>query len=402
MNPVSSAPLGAIEGRPSGWEDLETPAFIYDSGEIQRLLDQTVALRNVTGCQVLFSLKPLPYPQALRLMKPSLDGFAVSSLFEARLASEVLRSDGSLHITTPGFRPSDIEEVASLCDFVSFNSLGQWQAHGDVVRRAASPGLRVNPLMSFVDDQRYNPCRPNSKLGVPMSSLADVLGREPDRLFGIEGLLVHSNCDSAELAQLQATVQYMHGRLGGLFDNLRWINLGGGYLFDEAESLDPLYETVKFLTSDCGLQVFIEPGASLVRAAGYIVSTVLDVFDSGGKAVAVLDTTVNHMPEVFEYGFEPDVLGHGDEAPHEYLLAGCTCLAGDLFGLYRFEEPLGPGSRVVFNNAGAYTLAKAHTFNGINLPTVYALSESGGLVLEKRFTYAEYAARWGEIVAVPV
>ena len=251
-------------------------------------------------------------------------------------------------------------------------------------------------------DERYNPCRPNSKLGVPISSLANVLAREPERLSGIEGLLVHSNCDSAELAELQATVQYMHAKLGGSFDNLRWINLGGGYLFDEAESLDPLSATVRFLSSDCGLQVFIEPGASLVRAAGYIVSTVLDVFDSGGKDVAVLDTTVNHMPEVFEYGFEPDVLGHGDEAPYEYLLAGCTCLAGDLFGLYRFDEPLEPGSRVVFNNAGAYTLTKAHTFNGINLPTVYALSESGGLVLEKRFRYAEYAARWGEIVAVSV
>ena len=399
---MSSTSLGAIERRPSGWEDLETPAFIYDSGEIQRLLDQTAALRHVSGCRVLFSLKPLPYPAALRQMKPSLDGFAVSSLFEARLASEVLRGDGSLHITTPGFRPGDIGEVASLCDFVSFNSLGQWQAHGDVVRRTASPGLRVNPQMSFVDDERYNPCRPNSKLGVPISALADVLERDPDRLSGIEGLLVHSNCDSTELAQLTATAQYIHSRLRDLFDNLRWVNLGGGYLFDEVESLDPLYETVRFLTSDCGLQVFVEPGASLIRSAGYIVSTVLDVFDSGGKDVAVLDTTVNHMPEVFEYGFEPDVLGHGDEARHEYLLAGCTCLAGDVFGLYRFDEPLEPGSRVVFNNAGAYTLARAHTFNGINLPTVYALSESDGLVLEKRFTYTEYAARWGKIVAISV
>ena len=404
MNSASPASVafGPAQERPDGWDDLETPAFIYDAAEIHRLLDQTAALRRATECQVLFSLKPFPYPQALRLMRPSLDGFAVSSLFEARLASEVLRGDGSLHITTPGFRPGDIGEVASLCDFVSFNSLSQLQAHGDVVRRAASPGLRVNPQMSFVDDERYNPCRPNSKLGVPIASLADIVGQEPERLSGVEGLLVHSNCDSAKLAQLQATVRYMHSRLRGLFDDLRWINLGGGYLFDEAKSLAPIYEAVRFLSSDCGLQVFIEPGASLVRSAGYIVSTVLDVFDSGGKNVAVLDTTVNHMPEVFEYGFEPDVLGHEDEAPHEYLLAGCTCLAGDLFGLYRFDEPLEPGSRVVFNNAGAYTLAKAHTFNGINLPTVYALSESGGLLLEKRFTYAEYAARWGEIVAVPV
>ena len=73
------------------------------------------------------------------------------------------------------------------------------------------------------------------------------------------------------------------------------------------------------------------------------------------------------MPEVFEYGFQPDVVGACEadagaskgDAGHEYLLAGCTCLAGDLFGVYRFPGPLHVGDRVVFSNAGSYTLVKA-------------------------------------------
>ena len=383
-------------------ERVDTPAFVYDTRVIGRLLEYADRLRQATECQVLFSLKPFPYVDALRLMAPHLDGFAASSLFEARLASHVLDGRGSVHMTTPGIRPAEVREMASLCDFISFNSLSQWQTHGEVVSRLASCGLRVNPQMSFVDDERYDPCRPHSKLGVPLEHLADVLKSEPHRLSGIDGILFHSNCESSDLAQVRTTVQHLHAKLGGLFKRIQWINLGGGYLFDESESLRPLCETVDFLHSGCGLQVFIEPGAAFVRAAGYIVSTVLDVFRSGGKNVAVLDTTVNHMPEVFEYGFEPDVLGHDDDARHEYLLAGCTCLAGDLFGLYRFGEPLEAGSKVVFYNAGAYTLPKAHMFNGVNLPTIYAVSESGNLVLKKRFTYADYADRWREDVAVSV
>ena len=96
---------------------------------------------------------------------------------------------------------------------------------------------------------------------------------------------------------------------------------------------------------------------------------------SDGKEVAVLDTTVNHMPEVFEYQFRPEVLGHSDAGPHEYVLAGMSCLAGDVFGEYRFDEPLRVGSRVVFTDAGAYTIVKANTFNGIPLPTVYELRD---------------------------
>ena len=101
------------------------------------------------------------------------------------------------------------------------------------------------------------------------------------------------------------------------------------------------------------------------------------------------------MPEVFEYQYAPDVLGHRDDAPHRYILAGCSCLAGDVFGEYAFEEELGVGSRVVFENVGAYTTVKWHTFNGINLPTIYALTEQGELELKKQFTYEDYASRWG-------
>jgi carboxynorspermidine decarboxylase len=143
------------------------------------------------------------------------------------------------------------------------------------------------------------------------------------------------------------------------------------------------------------VDVYFEPGAALVRDAGYIVSSVIDLFTSGGREIAVLDTTVNHMPEVFEYQFEPEVLDHDDDADHEYLLAGCTCLAGDIFGLYGFAEPLQLGSRVVFPEAGAYTTVKAHLFNGVNLPAVYALTESGELILKRQSTYDEFRARCG-------
>jgi carboxynorspermidine decarboxylase len=78
------------------------------------------------------------------------------------------------------------------------------------------------------------------------------------------------------------------------------------------------------------------------------------------------------------------------------LLAGSTCLAGDIFGEYAFDEPLQVGSRIIFCNVGAYTQVKAHMFNGINLPAMYSLSASGRLVRRKRFTYADFKARIGE------
>ena len=381
--------------------ETSTPAFAYDESVIQRDLDWADAMRDGSPCKVLFALKAFSFIDTLSLMAPRLDGFAASSLFEARLVREA--SDGGLlHLTTPGIRPDEVDEIASLCDYVSLNSLGQWRRFRGTLPTATSCGLRVNPQLSFVDDERYDPCREHSKLGVPLDDLASTVQADSAELSGLKGLLVHSNCDSTNFRDMLATVRRLQRDLDGLLRGLQWVNLGGGYLFDDTTDLRPLHEAIDLLHSQYDLQVFVEPGAAFVRAAGYFVSSVLDIFPSGGKVVAVLDTTVNHMPEVFEYGFRPDVLGHVEDGAHEYILAGCTCLAGDVFGEYRFTEPLDVGARVVFCNAGAYTLSKAHTFNGVNLPTVYAITEAGELVLKKRFSYAEYAGTWGAGVSAPV
>ena len=47
-------------------------------------------------------------------MTSRVDGFATSSLFESRLAREVIGSQGTVHVTTPGFRPGEVSELGEL------------------------------------------------------------------------------------------------------------------------------------------------------------------------------------------------------------------------------------------------------------------------------------------------
>lgn len=400
----------------ANWSNsVDTPAFVYDEAGVGRALAIAEALRAATGCRVLYSVKPLCLPPLLELLAPRLDGFAVSSPFEARLAHSVLsqlgpsaggHSAGSIHFTSPGIRPGEAGELADLCGYVSFNSLSQWRRHRADFQGRAQCGLRVNPGLSFLEDERYDPCREFSKLGVPLESLAGRGAEDNSPPEGLDGLLVHSNCESTDFTEMERTVDRLCDAIPGLLGRVKWINLGGGYVFRDADGLAtdlaPLHRIIRRLQRDYGLTVFLEPGAAFVRSAGYIVASVLDIFPSGGKEVAILDTTVNHMPEILEFDFEPDVTGHQDDGPWEYLLAGCTCLAGDLFGEYRFGQPLAVGDRIIFCNAGSYTLVKAHTFNGVNLPAVYALNGRGELSPVRQFGYADFAARWGAYAGSPV
>jgi carboxynorspermidine decarboxylase len=166
-------------------------------------------------------------------------------------------------------------------------------------------------------------------------------------------------------------------------------------LFPPEVAPDPLVEAVALLKRKYGVEVFVEPGSGMVREAGSLVATVVDLFERDGRRIAVLDASVNHLPEVFEYQFHLDVAGEVEESPHRYLLAGASCLAGDLFGEYCLDAPLEVGRKVVFEDAGAYSVVKAHQFNGINLPSIYLWEPDGTMKLIKTFDYPDFVSRCG-------
>ena len=355
----------------------KTPSMVCHVDDLRRAASCIRTAAQNAGCTLLYSVKANALPGVLTALTPFIDGFGVSSLNEARAAQTALRDSGRLHLCTVAVSPKEANELADICDYATFNSLSQLQRWGPVFAGRASIGLRVNPGHSFLVDHRYDPCRPHTKLGVSLDDLA----ASADRIAPlIDGLHIHSNCDSTNLGELLETVRLLDSRIGHVLSQVKWVNLGGGYLFDEGANLDPLRDAASLIHDQHGAEIIIEPGAAFVRDSGYIVASVLDLFTSDGKEVAVLDTSVNHMPEVFEYQFRPDVLGHRDTGAHEYVLAGMSCLAGDVFGEYRFDEPLEFGSRISFSNAGAYTIVKANTFNGIPLPTVYELRDDGSFV----------------------
>jgi carboxynorspermidine decarboxylase len=372
-----------------------TPAFVVDEGRVLEAVGRASKLAADTGCRVLYALKAQSGVDVLHTLRPLVSGFATSSLFEAELARSVLGQEGSVHVTTPAFRPGEVSRLNDLCDYVALNSISQLERIGPRFDRA-SVGLRINPERSFVKDPRYDPCGRHSKLGVPLRDVAHLIHSEPDVLDDVDGIHFHSNCDSISFQPLLDTVKRISARLDGLLRRVSWVNLGGGYLFASEAATEPFCDAIELLTSRHGVETFVEPGAAFVRRAGSLVASVIDLVRKGRETMAYLDTTVNHMPEVYEYQYEPEVLGHRDKGKHWYRLVGNSCLAGDVFGRYAFEHPLEVGSTVIFGDVGAYAAVKAHMFNGINLPTTYLWRTTGELVLRKQFSYSDFAANWGE------
>ena len=395
MSWVQQHPSRELLGQITLSDKIDTPAFVTDEKALQSDLALLRKVADQASCKLLYSPKACSLSTVLGSVTRQVDGFACSSPFELRLVEQLCGGIRSLHLVSPLIKRETLEAFGGRLDYLTFNSLSQWGLLRGCVSTATRVGLRVNPQLSFIRDRRYDPCQHNSKLGVPIARLAELVESEPGGLRGITGLHFHNNCESTDFACLLATARHIRDVIPKILTQMDWINLGGGYLFNLAGDYADFYQAVEIFRDIFGLEVFIEPGAAAVRRSGTIVASVHDIFDGDDTRIAILDTTVNHMPEVFEFQFEPDVLGHIDGALQSYILAGCTCLAGDVFGQYSFDRALMIGSQITFLNMGAYTMSKAHRFNGVYLPAIYARRIDGSLDEIRTDGFGEFAQHPG-------
>jgi carboxynorspermidine decarboxylase len=72
------------------------------------------------------------------------------------------------------------------------------------------------------------------------------------------------------------------------------------------------------------------------------------------------------------------------------MIAGRTCLAGDVFGTYKFPKRLQVGDLITIADAAGYTMVKKNWFNGIQMPSVVIKRLDGSLTVARKYDYADY------------
>src|ERR1700733_13433374 len=143
-------------------QHLRTPCYVLDLERIECNLRELNRIQELSGAKILLALKSFAAWSVFSLVNRYLKGFAVSGLHEAKLAREF--GAGEVHAFSPAFDPGDFRAIAELADHIVFNSFAQWTRYRG--ERTPSCGIRVNPEHSEIATPLYNPCAPNSRLGV--------------------------------------------------------------------------------------------------------------------------------------------------------------------------------------------------------------------------------------------
>ncbi len=374
------------------YAQIPSPCFVLDEERLRNNLALIRSVKERANVEIILAFKAFAMWSIFPVVREYIRYSTASSVAEAQLAFEEMGNPA--HTYAPVYSDKEFPAILKCSSHITFNSLAQFEHFHPQTKQAdhaISCGLRVNPEFSSVGTDLYNPCSLGSRLGITADQLGD---RLPE---GIEGLHFHTLCES-QSTDLEQTLNVVEEKFGRYFDQIKWLNMGGGHLMTrknyDVEHLIHLLKT--FQTKYPHLQLILEPGSAFAWETGELVSTVLDIVDNKGIVTAMLDVSFAcHMPDCLEMPYKPAILGATDPIAGKptYRMGGNSCLSGDFVGDWSFDKPLHIGDRVVFWDMMHYTMVKTTYFNGVTHPSIAVWTRENKLRLIREFGYEDYKNR---------
>ena len=368
---------------------VPTPCFIVDQQALERNLAILDQVQQKTTAKILLALKGFAMFSTFPILNRVLAGTCASSIDEALLGREEF--GGEVHTFSPAYSEETLRKILEVSNHVVFNSFSQWQKFKPLCQSYSSRvkfGLRINPEHSETKTAMYDPCRPDSRLGIRIADF-----KEKD-LTGISGLHFHTLCEQDSFA-LERTLKAVETKFGEYFPAMEWVNFGGGHHITRPDyDVEHLCSLINGFKEKYDVNIYLEPGEAVALNAGIFVTTVLDI-NHQGVDLAILDASAStHLPDILEMPYRPDIVGSGEpwQKKYTYRFGGVSCLAGDLIGDYSFDTPLSIGDKLVFTDMAHYTMVKTTTFNGVRLPSI-ALCNKGDIKIIREFGYEDFKNR---------
>ncbi len=396
------------------FEEITTPSYVIDEKKLRENLELLSDVQKKSGCKILLAQKAFSAFCEYPMIGRYLAGATASGLYEAKLSNEEMGKEN--HIFSPAYRESEIEEIASICDHVIFNSFSQLAKYADTVKGIQEKrgitdgiGLRINPECSTQDEPIYDPCAPGSRLGITLENFRKGVKEYPREFSLVSGIHFHTLCEQGfePLKETYDAVEKNFGEYLAL-PQIKWLNMGGGHHITkpdyDREGLIELIRNIKYTyRKSCNdsynnigsIDIYLEPGEAVALNAGYLVTEVMDIVENDIPILVLDASAACHMPDVLEMPYRPPLKDSGlaGEKKYTYRLSSCTCLAGDIIGDYSFDHEINVEDRLVFEDMAIYSMVKNNTFNGIGLPSIYAMDESGECRLVKKFGYDDFKMR---------
>ena len=140
--------------------EKNTPYFLFDINKIKKNINN-YKTRNF---KLNYSVKSCLFDGLIKETEYLLDGFTVGSKGDLKKVRN--ETEKPIPFCLASYK---VEEVNAIGNSIAFNSTGQFYQFERFLSSQIQTFIRINPEKTFIRDNRYNPCKPYSQLGVPIS-----------------------------------------------------------------------------------------------------------------------------------------------------------------------------------------------------------------------------------------
>ncbi|WP_296987113.1 carboxynorspermidine decarboxylase [Thalassospira sp. UBA1131] len=359
-----------------------TPYYLIDKSKLKSNMEKIAYVREHSGAKALLALKCFATWSVFDFMSHYMDGTTSSSLYEVKLGRQKFGKE--THAYSVAYSDDEITEVVENADKIIFNSISQLTRFADQASGIVR-GLRLNPQVSTSSFDLADPARPFSRLGEwDVAKVEAVMDR-------ISGFMIHNNCENADFDLFDQMLGNIEEKFGSLLARVEWVSLGGGIHFTgDNYPLDKFCARLKAFSEKFGVQVYLEPGEASITKSTTLEVTVLDTLFNG-KNLAIVDSSIEaHMLDLLIYRENAKVLPNTGD--HPYMICGKSCLAGDVFGEFDFENEIKVGDRISIQDAAGYTMVKKNWFNGVGMPSIVIRELDGTERVVREFSFDDYVS----------
>lgn len=384
---------------------MGTPVYCYSRGRIEAAYrTYEDAFANLADTLICYAVKANTNQAVIGTLAALGAGADVVSEGELRRALKAGVPTSRIVFSGVAKKPSEME-YALKAGIYQFNveSEPELMALSKVAARLgleASIALRVNPDVDARTHAKIATGKSENKFGIPWRR-ARAVYRLAGSLPGIrvQGIAMHIGSQLLSLEPYREAYRRLAEMVAELAADgisLASIDIGGGLgIAYEEGTVPPEPAALAALAHEClghlGARLIIEPGRSLVGAAGVLLSEVIYVKAGESRDFMIVDAAMNDLirPAMYDayHGVKP--LRAAAHAVRRYDIVGPVCESGDTFAKGRTVPEVTAGDLVAFMDAGAYGAVMAGTYNSrLLVPEVMIAGDSFG-VIRPRPTYDE-------------
>ena len=364
-----------------------SPLYVYHA---EKMVDQYKNLinhfSNKSVC-FFYACKALTNIHVLDVFKKAGCNIDCSSINEVKLAIHVGFDPSNILYTSNSVDFEEIKEAVSLGVHVNIDSLSNVEKFGMTFGGRYPVGIRIRPDIMAGGNLKISTGHDKSKFGIPAKQIKELKALQEKYKINIATLHIHTGSEIKDVAVFLQSALVFEQLLPD-FPTVNILDFGGGFKVpyqsnEKGTDIALLGQEVNKVMAELSAKVgrnltaWFEPGKYLVSEAGFFITKVNVLKQSGEIHFAGINSGLNHLirPMFYDAYHHIDNITAPSKELKQYAVVGNICET-DTFAWDRPIPTITEGDFLVFYNAGAYGYEMSSNYNARYKPA-QVLFENG-------------------------